>query len=275
MTISKFVVMTGASDGIGAEAARVLTRKGHHVVLVGRSPEKTNRVADELGADRFVTDYRDLGAVRALAAKLLAAYPRIDVLANNAGGVFSNPRHLTKEGHEVTFQVNYLSPFLLTHLLMDRLIESRATVVNTSSSGNRLGRIDLENLNGEKKFSASDAYSNAKLAQILHTKELDRRYRPAGLASVCLNPGNIRTNFSQNPDAALHWVAGNRLVRRFLLDSVEVGADTLVFLAHGTPGADFPTGEYFVKRKVKRTNKQAYDTNLSTALWERSMAMIA
>lgn len=266
------IVITGASDGVGAAAAAALRDNGHHVVIVGRSPEKTNRVADQLQAERHVVDFADLGAVRELAAKLLAAHPRIDVLANNAGGVFSNQRQVTQDGHELTFQVNYLAPFLLTELLTDRLIASRATVINTSSSGNRLGRIDLDNLEGERRYRGTNAYSNAKLAQILHAKELDRRFRDQGLSSAAFNPGNIRSNFAQQPGSALAWVAQNSLFRRFLLKTPEQGADTLVHLASTT---DPVNGEYFVNRKVTRANKQAYDTGLAVALWERSQTLIA
>jgi NAD(P)-dependent dehydrogenase (short-subunit alcohol dehydrogenase family) len=113
---SKVIVITGASDGIGAAAARSLAQAGHQVVLAGRSPGKTNRVAAELEADSHVADFADLGAVRALAAALQAKYPRIDVLANNAGGVSSaRSRQVTGDGHERTFQVNYLAPFLDRH----------------------------------------------------------------------------------------------------------------------------------------------------------------
>jgi NAD(P)-dependent dehydrogenase (short-subunit alcohol dehydrogenase family) len=270
----KVVVITGASDGIGAAAARALAGHGHEVVLVGRSPQKTARIAGELHADSYVADFADLGAVRELATKLQADHPRIDVLANNAGGVFGSPRALTPDGHEITFQVNYLAPFLLTRLLLDRLLEANATVINTSSSGNRMGRVDLDNLDGERKFRAVNAYTNAKLAQILFTRELDRRYGPRGLASVTFDPGNISSNFARDPDSALRWIHRVPLVEQLVLHSPERGADTLVHLAEGSPGADFPTGEYFTKRKVARANKQAYDADLAAKLWDKSEAMI-
>ena len=244
-------------------------------MLVGRSPDKTNRIAAELRADAHLADFTDLGAVRALAADLLAKYPRIDVLANNAGGVPSaRSRQVTGDGHERAFQVNYLAPFLLTTLLLDRLIESRATVISTSSPGNRLGRIDLANLDGEKRYRGVNAYNNAKLAQILFTRELDRRYRPQGLASAAFSPGlAIVTNFAQQPGDANNWIARSPVFRRLLGSSPETGADTLVYLAQGTPGTDFPSGEYFVKRKAARANKQAYDTGLAAQLWDRSVSM--
>ena len=136
---SKTIVITGASDGIGAAAARRLSRNGDKVVVVGRSQSKTIAVAEELGADYFVADFADLSQVRALADKIRSGYPRIDVLANNAGGLVSKPE-TTADGLEKTYQVNYLAPFLLTTQLIDVLVDSRATVVNTTSSSHKLLR---------------------------------------------------------------------------------------------------------------------------------------
>jgi NAD(P)-dependent dehydrogenase (short-subunit alcohol dehydrogenase family) len=118
------IVITGASDGLGAAAAKRLSRSGENVVVVGRSPQKTKAVATEIGADYLLADFTDLVQVRALAEQLLARYPRIDVLANNAGGIMAE-REVTVDGHEKTFQVNHLAPFLLTTLLLDRLVEAR------------------------------------------------------------------------------------------------------------------------------------------------------
>src|SRR5246127_5768122 len=131
------IVITGASDGIGAAAARRLRRSGENVVVVGRSESKTAAVAAELGADYFVADFADLSQVRALADKIRFGYPRIDVLANNAGGMFTKA-HKSVDGNDMIFQVNYLAPFLLTTQLMQVLLDSRATVVNTTSSSQKL-----------------------------------------------------------------------------------------------------------------------------------------
>ena len=140
------IVITGASDGIGASAARTFARQGERVVVVGRSAEKTEAVANEIGADFFVSDFADLAQVRTLAAQLKEKYPRIDVLANNAGGIMG-PRELTVDGHEKTFQVNHLAPFLLTTELIDVLTASQATVINTSSVANSLfGKLDIDDL---------------------------------------------------------------------------------------------------------------------------------
>jgi NAD(P)-dependent dehydrogenase (short-subunit alcohol dehydrogenase family) len=172
------IVITGASDGIGAAAARRINRGGDNVVLVGRSESKTAAVAAELDADYFVADFADLSQVRALANKIRSQYPRIDVLGNNAGGVFSKPQP-TADGHEITLQVNYLAPFLLTTQLLDVLVGSRATVVNTSSSSQRLLRkVKLADFDATDRRRPSTAYALAKLANILFTKELHRAFSP-------------------------------------------------------------------------------------------------
>ncbi|MGL4340392.1 MAG: SDR family NAD(P)-dependent oxidoreductase, partial [Rhodoglobus sp.] len=167
---TRTIIITGASDGIGAAAARAISATGDTVVLVGRSREKTEAIAHELGAEFFLADYTRLDEVRELAQKLLAAYPRIDVLANNAGGIMA-ARELTVDGFEKTLQVNHLAPFLLTSLLLPRLVESHATVIATASAGNAFGRIDTNDLQNQNKYSPAKAYANAKLATILFTRE--------------------------------------------------------------------------------------------------------
>ena len=270
---AKTIVLAGASDGIGAAAAAELRRRGHRVVLVGRSPDKTREVAGRLQAPWHVADFAHLSSVRALAADLLAGYPRIDVLANNAGAIFGRERQVSADGHEMTFQVNYLAPFLLTRLLTDRLIESRGTVINTSSLANRLfGNLDLADLESERNYDPRRAYGNSKLEQIMFTFELDRRYRSHGLTSTAFHPGVIASNFSGVAGSAMH--AAYHTPLRRLLGTPEKGARTLVFLADGTPGEDYPTGRYFVRSRPARPNRQARSGTLDLALWNRTTAML-
>lgn len=269
----KVIVITGASDGIGAAAARRLAADGHRVVLVGRSASKTEAIGRELGADHHVADFARFREVRALAGVLLERYPRIDVLANNAGLV-SARRTVTEDGHERTFQVNHLAPFLLTNLLLDRLLASRATVIATSSGAHLGGRIDLDDLDHNRDFATMRAYSDSKLAQVLHTRELHRRYAGDGLASAAFHPGVIASSFATAERGPVAWAYRGPLPK-LLFGSTDKGADTLVFLAEGTPGADFPSGEYFHRRRVARTNPLADDPALAAALWQRSAAMVA
>ena len=263
------IIITGASDGIGAAAARALSAMGDTVVVVGRSPQKTAAIAAELGADYAVADFAKLDDVRDLAATLLARYPRIDVLANNAGGIMGE-RELTVDGYEKTLQVNHLAPFLLTSLLMDRLIESRASVVNTASVAARLyGSIDLDDLGNEKKYSPNKAYGDGKLANILFTRELDRRYRGHGITTAAFHPGIVATSFAANTTSVLRHVYG-LVLSRFLISPAK-GADTLVWLA---TTADWTSGAFYTKRKIAKTNPQADDAALAAGLWSRSAAMV-
>lgn len=268
------IVITGASDGIGAEAARALARLGHEVIVVGRNREKTAAVARELNARHYLVDFAELDEVRSLAALLLERHPRIDVLANNAGGIFTPARQVTDDGFEMTFQVNYLAPFLLTHLLLDRLTSCRGAVINTSSLANRLyGRIDLSDLNAEGHYDPTRAYGNAKLAQILFTRELHRRLGGQGLATAAFHPGIVGTGFSRAPGSSMEGVYGNRLISK-LLATPRKGADTLIWLASTARDGTWPSGEYFTRRRAARANPQAKDRRLAEALWNRSEDML-
>lgn len=270
----KTIVITGSSDGIGAAAARALSAKGHSVVIVGRSPDKTKAVANELGAPFYLVDYAQLDSVRGLAARLRADLPRIDVLANNAGGIFGTERKVTGDGHEITFQVNYLAPFLLTGLLLDRLIGDQALVINTASVANRLfGKLDITDLDAARgTFDARRAYGTAKLEQIMFTSELARRYGAQGLSSAAFHPGVIGSSFGSSSGSALGWIYQNRLAKRFL-GTTETGADTLNWLAENCPSTTAPSGRYFAHRKVTRPARQATDESLRAALWDASVQL--
>ncbi|GAA0693039.1 SDR family oxidoreductase [Streptomyces malaysiensis subsp. malaysiensis] len=275
MALGKTIVITGASDGIGAAAARQLHRSGHRVVVVGRSSHKTRAVADEIGADSYVADFTRLDEVRALAARLDDAYPRIDVLANNAGGVFGDPAR-TPDGFEKTFQVNHLAPLLLTRLLMDKLLASGASVLQTSSVGARMaGKLDTDDLNLDRNFSPIRAYGAAKLENILFTKELHRRYHAQGLSAAAFHPGNVASSFGTRSESRLmRFIATNRFTRAMLI-SPEKGAEQLTWLAEGRPGADWESGVYYEKRKpARRTNRQAADAELARRLWDRSEELL-
>ncbi|MGV0815993.1 SDR family NAD(P)-dependent oxidoreductase [Mycolicibacterium boenickei] len=270
------IVITGASDGVGAAAARQLSRRGDNVVVVGRSPSKTEAVAGALGADCLVADFAELGQVRDLAAQLLDRYPRIDVLANNAGGIMSGTRQATVDGFEKTFQVNHLAPFLLTTLLLDRLIAAGASVINTSSVGNRLfGHIDITDLNHERGFKAQKAYGDAKLANILFTKELHRRYHSAGISTAAFHPGPVASNFGAEANNPALELLYRTPLKKLILISPDKGADQLVWLATSTPGTDWTSGQYYARHKPGRPNKQANDPVLAQQLWDRSLEMVS
>ncbi|SLM99325.1 SDR family NAD(P)-dependent oxidoreductase [Brevibacterium yomogidense] len=261
------VVLTGGSDGIGAAAARILSTRDVNLVIVGRSAEKTRAVAAETGASFHIADFARLADVDRIAAQIAADHERIDVLANNAGGIFPGPQ-ITEDGFEKTFQVDHLAPFLLTHRLLDPLLKCGGTVVNTASIGAKIfGRLDLEDIQTLATFTPNRAYGNAKLANILFTKGLHERFGAQGLSSVAFHPGVVATSFASDGGTLM-----NRLYQgaaKHLLTSPEQGGGTLTHFISGTPGAEWVSGEYYSDQlKVARTNRAAYDPEVVRRHWE-------
>lgn len=269
----KTIVITGASDGIGAAAARRLCAAGEKVVVVGRSKAKTTTVARELGADYLVADFADLAQVRNLAQELRSRYARIDVLANNAG-VMTVPLQTTVDGYEKTYQVNYLAPFLLTNLLMDVLLDSHAAVINTTSASHRLlRRVNIETLENTHRYRPSKAYALTKLGIVLFTKELHRRYHAAGLSAATFDPGYVESNFGLASGSRFLAVMYRTPVRR-LTSTAERASDQLVWLSTSTAGTDWKPGEYYSKHKIAKANRLADDSELTRELWDRSLAIV-
>jgi retinol dehydrogenase-12 len=273
----KVVVVTGASSGIGAAAAHELARRGATVVAVGRDPKRLNDVAERIGAvnpagaaEPLRADFASLAEVRRLADDLLERHSRIDVLANNAGLV-AGRRSLTEDGYETTFAVNHLAPFLLTNLLLERLVASApARVVTTSSDAHRAGRIALDDLQGERRWSSWGAYGNSKLANILFTRALARRLEGKGVVANCLHPGVIRTRLGRGTPAPIRL--GWRVVSVFF-KSPDRGASTIVHLASSPEGGEV-SGGYFVDSRQARPSGQATDDELAERLWEVSEKLV-
>jgi NAD(P)-dependent dehydrogenase (short-subunit alcohol dehydrogenase family) len=261
------VVLTGATRGIGRAAAVELARRGAEVAVVGRDADRVQEVAEEAGAHGHVADLAQMDDVRRLAGELLERYPRIDVLANNAGAMFTS-RHVTSDGFEQTFALNHLSPFLLTSLLRDRLVESRGRVVTTSSDAHRGGLLDLGDLQSEHgRFKSMSVYGTTKLCNVLFTRELQRR--EPDLHANCFHPGVIRTGFGKN-DGALARLSLT-LIGPFLAGP-QTGAKPLVTLALDAQGEQL-RGAYLEKGKPVEPSAQAQDDRLAAELWERSAAL--
>lgn len=272
-TTARTIVITGASDGIGAAAARALKERGDHVVLVGRHPGKTEAVARELDAPFHVADYAELDQVHRL-AKELYDYPNIDVLANNAGGIMGE-RRLTVDGFETAFQVNHLAGFLLTHLLMPKLVSGGATVVQTSSVASRaFSRFDVDDLQGERGYTPERAYGNSKLANILFTRELHRRYATEGIATAAFHPGVVGSNFANDTTTFLRFLYRTPILNKVATLSPDKGAAPLVWLATTTPGVEWEPGAYYEKKKLGKLTPAASDDTLARRLWEESAAMV-
>ncbi|MFS8479869.1 MAG: SDR family NAD(P)-dependent oxidoreductase [Micromonosporaceae bacterium] len=257
------MVVTGASSGIGLAAAQTLARRGDHVVLIGRHEQRLR-----LGADRvrlasgatppvYRADFAVLDEVRALAEALRAAYPRIDVLANNAGALF--PRRVTTvDGFELTMQANHLAPFLLTNLLRDRIDR----VITTASAAHRQGRLDPDRLDSPGRYVPLLVYGASKQANILFAAEADRRWPK--VLSVSYHPGVVRTRFgAENPAVAWYYRVAP------WLRSPAKGADTLIWLTDADPG-EVVGGGYYVDRRLRRPGRHAADPVLAARLWEAS-----
>jgi NAD(P)-dependent dehydrogenase (short-subunit alcohol dehydrogenase family) len=264
------VVVTGASAGIGAAAARQFADLGATVAVVGRSAQKTAAVADAIGAEAHLVDYSRLDDVRRLADELLARYPRIDVLANNAGGFFTG-RNMSADGHEMTFQVNHLAPFLLANLLLDRLTNAPegARVINTASSAYRRGRLDLDDLDRALgRYSGLATYAATKLANILFTRELARRMQGTAVTTSAFHPGAVASDIGR--EGGLNRLLFGSRLSKALLSTPAQGAEPLVRLAT-TLDTQTVNGQYFHRFKPEEPkNKQATDPQLAQQLWERS-----
>jgi NAD(P)-dependent dehydrogenase (short-subunit alcohol dehydrogenase family) len=265
------VVLTGATRGIGQAAAVELARRGADVALVGRDPERVEAVAREAAAaaggqaHQHVADLMLMSEVRRLADELYARYDHIDVLANNAGALFAS-RQETSEGFERTFALNHLAPFLLTNLLRDRLAGGR--VITTASDAHNQGRLDLDDLQSTRSYSAFRVYGTSKLCNILFTRELARR--AAELHATCFHPGTVRSGFGKNENSL--WKIGITLAGPFMR-SPERGARSLVWLALSEAGGEL-NGAYVEDEKAVSPSAQAQDDLLARGLWERSAPLV-
>ncbi|MFF3572035.1 SDR family NAD(P)-dependent oxidoreductase [Nocardia jiangxiensis] len=265
------VVVTGASSGVGAAAAAKLAARGATVAVVGRSPQRTVAVAERIGAEPFVADFARLDDVRELARRLIDRYPVIDVLADNAGGAWAR-RTITVDGNEQTFQVNHLAPFLLTGLLFDRLVHSRARVVNTASTIYRLARLDPDTVNAPTGYySQLLVYATSKLANVIFTRELARRAEGTGLTTAAFHPGVVATHVYDDAPLGVGAVIRLPLLRPLIIRP-EQGADPLVHLA---TTADAVNGKYFHRFRLEEPrNALARDAELAQRLWDMSEKLV-
>ncbi|WP_200959281.1 SDR family NAD(P)-dependent oxidoreductase [Yonghaparkia sp. Soil809] len=258
------VVVTGASSGLGAAAVVELARRDWQVAVVGRDPERTAAVAARAGGIPFTADFDELDQVRALATDLLARFPRIDALVNNAGGIVSR-RTVTVDGNETTLQRNVLAAALLTEMLAPRLRAGRETgrVVLTSSVLNRLGGLRLDDLDfASRRYGAGwRAYGASKLATILYARSLAAR---TGLEAHPFHPGYVRSGFGAESRSArlLQLLTGSMQI------SPEAGAAPLVHLVD-TPELGVPNGTYFDGLDpLGATHPSAGDARLADELWQ-------
>jgi NAD(P)-dependent dehydrogenase (short-subunit alcohol dehydrogenase family) len=273
----KTVLVTGGTSGIGRATAQGLSLLGARVAIAGRDDRRTHDVARDISSasgapvQAFVADLSSQGQVRRLAEEVLHALPRIDVLVNNAGGYWST-RHLTVDGYEHTFALNHLAPFLLTHLLLDRMRAGPgARVVNVASGAQAAGRIDFDDLQGARSYSGSRAYNQSKLASVLFTYELARRLDGTAVTANALHPGVVSTAFGgEDPGRAQRLLVP--LMRPFMKSPAR-GAATSVHCACA-PELDRVSGAYFVDSRIRRSSKRSYDEPTAARLWQVSADLV-
>src|SRR6478609_374263 len=247
------VLITGGTGGIGKATAIGLAGLGARVGIVGRDPARARAAADDIShrsgnpaVDAFVADLSCQAEVRRLAAAVLDTYPSLHILVNNVGGFWSH-RHLTADGLEHTFAVNHLAAFLLTELLLDRLKASvPARIVVVSSNAQSLGKIDFEDLQGERRYSGQDAYNQSKLASVMFTFELARRLAGTGVTANVLHPGVVNSAFgAEDPSRIFKIIVP--FVRPFM-KTPEQGAATSIYLA-SSRAVEGMTGTYFANSR--------------------------
>jgi retinol dehydrogenase-14 len=271
----KVVLVTGGTGGIGLATAAALTGLGARVGIVGRDRTRSEAAAQRIqnGADTdvFVAYMSSQREVRRLSAEVLEVYPRLDVLVNNVGGFWST-RHTTVDGLERTFAVNHLAPFLLTNLLIERLrVSAPARVVTVSSGAQAMGRIDVSDLQGERRYSGQRAYNQSKLANVMFTYELARRLADSGVTANTLHPGVVRTNFGREDSTT--WMRLMLPVIRPFMKTPQRGAATSVYLA-SSPELDGVTGQYFAGGRPRASSKASQDAEAAARLWDISADLV-
>ena len=271
------VLITGGNSGIGKATATELSRRGATVTITSRDRDRGERAAAQISeetaaeVDVIELELSEPPSVRSAALDYLDRHEHLDVLINNAGGIFGS-RTLTSHGDELTFATNHLGPFALTKLLMPGLLTPETSrVINVGSSGHGFAKegIRFDDITFASKYSSTAAYGQSKLANILHARELDRRHRSQGVHAYAVHPGLVKTRIGRDGDSLLTTIVWG--LRSPWLLSPEEGADTIVWLAC-EPVAPEPYGGYFEKRAEARSARKARDNEEAERLWEFSEA---
>jgi NAD(P)-dependent dehydrogenase (short-subunit alcohol dehydrogenase family) len=269
-------LLTGATNGIGLVAARELARRGAHVVLVGRSRARcataTAQIQAQTGnrqAEALLADLSSQQQVRDLAKQFRDRHPRLDVLVNNAGGIWLR-RETTADGLEMTIAVNHLAYSLLTYLLLDLLKASvPARIVNVSSAAHRKATLDFDDLMGDRGYDGWQQYCRSKLMNLLFTYELARKLEGTGVTANALHPGWVPTGFAANNGwKGRLW----QFVARWFALNVEEGARTIIYLA-SSPEVAGVSGRYFVRERVVLSSTASTDETAAHRLWQISQKL--
>ncbi len=273
---NRICLVTGASSGIGKAAAKGLARIGASVVMVCRNHIRGEAALSEIqketgnsSVDLLVTDLSSQEAICQLAEEFKDRYQYLHVLVNNAG-VYYSKRHVTIDGIEEMFAVNYLARFLLTNLLLDVLRNSApARIISVAGAYHTRGIINFEDLQGEKEFNGPRANYQSKLADVLLTYEFARRLEGNGVTANCLHPGVVGTDLVDKDPDFPSFIKFIYKRTKFLMKSPEKGAETILYLA-ASPEVEEITGQYFINKKVSQSSPESHDESLAKRLWDVS-----
>jgi retinol dehydrogenase-14 len=272
------VLVTGGTAGIGRATALGLALMGAHLAITGRDRGRAEDAAREIRAagggrvDVFVADLSRQAQVRRLADEVLQTLGQVDVLVNNVGGYW-NTRHVTADGLERTFALNHLAPFLLTTLLLERMKQGGpARVVTVASNAQAMGRIDFDDLQGERSYSGARAYNQSKLANVLFTYELARRLQGTSITANVLHPGVVSTAFGADDPGRVQRLLVP-LIRPFMKSPAR-GAATSVHLA-SAPELAQVTGRFFAGSTPRKSAARSYDETTAARLWRVSAQLVA
>ena len=271
----KRVVLTGGTSGIGLAAGIELARRGADLTLVARNQARAGEAVRRISAvsvgsapDVLLADLASQASIRQLAGDLLARYPRIQVLVNNAGAIYAR-RQMSTDGIELTWAVNHLAPFLLTTLLLERLKASRpARIVTTSSGAHEGARIPFDDLNAERSWGGAGftRYGETKLANVLFTAELARRLEGTGVSANAFHPGFVATGFNRNNGVLMRL--GMAISRPFA-SSPQKGAESLVWLVDSEDASQL-NGAYVFDRRSVPPSPAGQDVEAARRLWQVS-----
>jgi retinol dehydrogenase 14 len=268
----KTILITGGTSGLGLEAGRQLAALGNRILFVGRDEQRCINARKEIEkaggkeVDYFIADLSSQKEVRKLNEEIHKRVSRIDVLINNAGGVFSSFT-LSDDGIEKTFALNHLSYFLLSHLLLD-IIPEGSRIINVSSDSHFWGKINFESLQRNKRYNIMKAYGQSKLANVLFTHEMAKRLEGKNITVNALHPGRVRTNIGNKSKAWYHSFGWSLLTAISSITPKE-SVKTFVYLAESDEVKNI-TGKYFAFSKAKKSSALSYDEELAKKLWDVS-----